>query len=168
MHGQGGLVRTWNKGILWEAIDHGYDEDPEKLTPKQRTRDTDAFHFIIQVVKDQYLDDLKHIHCYFGILHVITVLEELVTIKKKDNKTMHEYMGKIQSWCRKLSVGTKPSLPLCSRGLPREIYEGLIRSLEYDEESLSVKMVNARLLLEESRQYLDKEQESSELKAFMS
>ncbi|KAJ8880777.1 hypothetical protein PR048_017248 [Dryococelus australis] len=98
---------------LWEVIDQGYDEDPQKLMPKQRTRDTYALNFIIQVVEDQYLNDLD-------------------------------------------------------QGLPRDIYEGLIRSLEYDEEPLSVKMVKARLLLEERRQNLDKEQESSELNAFMS
>ncbi|KAJ8887903.1 hypothetical protein PR048_007387 [Dryococelus australis] len=32
---------------LWNAIDPGYKEDPEKSTPKQRTRDTDALNFII-------------------------------------------------------------------------------------------------------------------------
>ncbi|KAJ8882408.1 hypothetical protein PR048_014216 [Dryococelus australis] len=103
---------------LWEAIDPGCDGDPEKLMPKQRTRNTDALNFIIQVVEDQYLNDLDQcactetaweiletIHCNFGLFHLITMLEELVTIKKKDNMTMHECMGKIQSWCRKLSVG---------------------------------------------------------------
>ncbi|KAJ8881186.1 hypothetical protein PR048_017659 [Dryococelus australis] len=156
---------------LWEAIDPGYDEDPEKLTPKQRKRDTDALNSIIQVVEDQYLNHLdqcardktaweilESIHCNFGILHIITMLEELVTIKEKDNMSMHEYMGKIQSCNSRFML----------RGLPREIYEGLIRSLVYDEESLSVKMVRAILLLEERRQNLDKAQESSELKSFMS
>ncbi|KAJ8895727.1 hypothetical protein PR048_001065 [Dryococelus australis] len=115
---------------LWDAIDPGYDEDPEKLTPKQRTRDPDALKFIIQVVEDQYLNDLDHVGG--------------------------------------LNFAGKATTAFMLRGLPRSIYEDLIRSLEYDEESLSAKMVTARLLLEERRQNMDKEQESSEIKAFMS
>ncbi|KAJ8873658.1 hypothetical protein PR048_024487 [Dryococelus australis] len=99
MHGHGGLVRAWNKGVCGLRYD-----DPEKLIPKQRTRDTDALNFVIQVVGDQYLNDLdqcaraktaweilENIHCNFGILRIITMLEEFVTIKKKDNKAMREH-----------------------------------------------------------------------------
>ncbi|KAJ8877255.1 hypothetical protein PR048_021709 [Dryococelus australis] len=151
---------------LWDAIDPGYDEDPEKSMPKQRTRDTDALNFIIQVVEDQYLNDLdqcahaktaweilESIHCNFCIFHLITMLEELVTIM-----TMHSIL--VQETKCPLNFVDKAITAFILRGLPREIYEVLIRSVEYDEESL--------LLLEERRQNLDKEQESRELKACMS
>ncbi|KAJ8890369.1 hypothetical protein PR048_009877 [Dryococelus australis] len=129
---------------LWEAIDPGYDDDPEKLTPKQMRRETDALNFVIQVVEDQYLsylhqcvrvksawEILESIHCNFCILHLITMLEEFVTIKIKYNMTMCEYIGKIQSWCRKLCVRglnfvDKAIAAFMLRGSPREIYEDLI------------------------------------------
>ncbi|KAJ8876415.1 hypothetical protein PR048_020860 [Dryococelus australis] len=81
-------ARRTRAGLEQRTIDPGYDEETEKLMPKQRTRDTDTLNFIIQVVEDQYLNDLdqcartktaweilESIHCNFSILHLITMLE---------------------------------------------------------------------------------------------
>lgn len=48
-------------------------------------------------------------------------------------------------------------------GLPRPKYEGLIKSIEYNEEQqLSTKVVKAKLILEERRENLDKHHEEEE------
>ncbi|KAI7815493.1 Retrovirus-related Pol polyprotein, partial [Rhyzopertha dominica] len=169
---------------LWEAISPGYEGIAE-LTPKQQDKDSDARNFLIQAVEDQYLTDIQHcttakeawevlreIHCNFGMLHMITMLEEMCTIKKTSNLTMREYMGRIQMSCEKLAKGglqfsDSAIAAFMLLGLPRPHYEGLIRSIDYNEEQqLSTKVVKAKLILEERRENLDKHHaEEAEAKA---
>ncbi|KAJ8892390.1 hypothetical protein PR048_004970 [Dryococelus australis] len=86
-------VRRTHAGLeqrrLWEAIDPGYDEDPEKLTPKQRTRDPDALNFIIQVVEDQYLNDLDQ------CAHAKTAWEILESIHEQESSELKAFMSKM-------------------------------------------------------------------------
>lgn len=104
---------------LWEAIDPGYNDIAEdELTQKQKGKDNDARNFLIQAVEDQYLADIQYcttskeawevledMHCNYGMLHLVTMLEEMCIMKKDDEISMRAYMSKIQLSCQKLAKG---------------------------------------------------------------
>lgn len=93
---------------------------------------------------------------------MITILEEMCTIKKTSSMSMRDYMGKIQLSCEKLAKGglrfsDSATAAFMLLGLPRPQYEGLIRSIDYNEEQqLTTKVVKAKLILEERQENLDK------------
>lgn len=168
---------------LLEAINDEFPEDVGIWTPRQHNKNQDALYFMKTVVDDASLNDIrfcttareaweliKEIHCNVGLMHLVTVLEELCTYKKRDDVSMREYMDKIENWCFQLAEGGMPFTEktvaaFMLRSLPREKYEILVRSLEQNEEAINVRNVKSKLLLEEKRLKLEKEVAESEVRA---
>lgn len=167
---------------VWEAIDPGYDEDDDNLTVRDKNKDMDARNLIIQSVSDEFLKDIKQckrakdmweilatVNCNVGTLQIITTLEEMCTFKKPDEMSMRSYITKIQSLCDKLDLAglTFSDTAIAAfilRGLRKDKYEGLVRSLEWNEEKMTVKEVKSKLLLEDKRDQLDKNRKEEEEK----
>jgi hypothetical protein len=90
---------------LWEAIDPGYVVPlGGRLMNRQQNKDDDAKNLLIQLVDDQFLQDvekcqmakegwsvLEAICCDMGMLQIVKCMEELC-ILKKNNVRMRDYI----------------------------------------------------------------------------
>ncbi|XP_047100297.1 uncharacterized protein LOC124718723 [Schistocerca piceifrons] len=98
-------------------------------------------------------EKLKKINCNNALLNTISKMRDLVNIKKDDDMTMYEYVMKILAANRVEQGGfnfdDKTVAGFMFLRLPLEKYEGLIRSLERDEDRLTTETVINRLELEE-------------------
>jgi hypothetical protein len=106
-----------------------------------------------------------------GMLQIVTCMEELCILKKKDTVRMRDYIEHVLKILDKLrhadvEFEDKVVAGFLLKGLGRNKYEGLVRSLERDEQSLNTSAVRAKLLLEEKRDMLEKEREEAERKAY--
>lgn len=152
----------------WTAIEPGYKEIPEEdLNQEQSRLNRKALNLIIQNVSTAHLEDigdcnraleaweiLDEIYATFTLLHTLINLRDMVNTEKTEDMSMTEYMSKIQGLNRKLAKGNiifsdKHIAMFFLLGLPLDKYDGLVRSLE-DEENLTSRKVKAKLLLEEN------------------
>lgn len=164
--------QCWEAVTGWEVQVEVNAEGEEVIVPVQdaeqrrrrKVNDT-ALGLIINHVSDSYLDDLESVETAkeaweileqvcttYGTLHLITFLEELVTMRKTDNISMTDYLNKINNCNKKLKDSGFINLPdaviaaFYLRGLPRDRYETFIRSIELKDGDLSTQNIKAKLL----------------------
>lgn len=83
-------------------------------------------------------------------------MKDLVNVKKEDSTTMLEYISKIQNVHRKIAkcgiIFSDECLAMFYlMGLPLEKYEGLLRSLEKEENKISESCITIRRKKNEKR-----------------
>lgn len=125
--------------------------------------------FLFLAVDDNHLNNIGHclrakeawdiieqMYSCYGLLHQIMLLNELFNMTKDEGSSVLDYVGKIQSNYRKISIvgielADQTLALIVLMGLPLDKYEGFVRSLERKEEKLVSKLVKSKLLKEEKR-----------------
>ena len=160
----------------WKAVDPGFGTT---MTDTESELNEKAISFLFLIVSDFHLEDvgdltrakdvwkaLEVTHTSFGLLHKIMFLRELLNVVKTDDTSVQDYVSSIQGLGRKVSkagINLEDNVIaiIILMGLPQEQYEGFVRSLEREEDNLSVKVVKTKLLLEEKRMKRDAERDSA-------
>ena len=176
----------------WEAVNPGYlGADGKEIAELDRTqaeKNKRAIAYLFKSVEYYYLEDiggcksarqiwvtLEHINTSISILRTLMSFKEMVNTVKKPGEAMQDYLARITALIRKcakarVNFDDRVKALIYLIGLPKE-YEGLTRSLERDEDSLSPTDVRAKLIEEEKRlrrseQLGEKESDSDGSRAF--
>lgn len=149
----------------WNAVEPGFGDNPNA---DELRIDRKARAYILSVVNDNILQDvgdlgrarevwetLREIYATFTLLHSVINLKEMVNVKKTSQMSMADYFATIQRLHQKLLKGgitfTDSSIAMVMlAGLPLDEYEGVVRSLE-DNQEISTLAVKRKLLAEEKR-----------------